>query len=211
MAVVDARLQLRDWKDKDGNKRRSAEIVANRAYFGEGKRNLRAEEPGKPRRVYDDGRRRRRTAVLRRSRMANKQSTLPSCFINVGFLIRLCPDGYVSVAVYHALCLQRERGHDDAGNHVVKKSSDEVMSKFQKDEDGKYFNRRMELEIENGTSIASVSGRTSASVGTKKMIALVWMMEACGNNTVLPLEMEMEKRVVLFLRRNVRNLYHLQS
>ena len=34
MAVVDGRLQLRDWTDKDGNKRRSAEVIANNVYFG---------------------------------------------------------------------------------------------------------------------------------------------------------------------------------
>lgn len=34
MAVVSGRLQLRDWTDKDGNKRRSAEIVADNVYFG---------------------------------------------------------------------------------------------------------------------------------------------------------------------------------
>lgn len=38
MAVVDGRLQLRDWADKDGNKRRSAEIVADSVYFGDSKR-----------------------------------------------------------------------------------------------------------------------------------------------------------------------------
>ena len=38
MAVVDGRLQLRDWKDKDGNKRRSAEVVADNVYFGDSKR-----------------------------------------------------------------------------------------------------------------------------------------------------------------------------
>lgn len=38
MAVVDGRLQLRDWTDKDGNKRRSAEIVADSVYFGDSKR-----------------------------------------------------------------------------------------------------------------------------------------------------------------------------
>lgn len=76
------------------------------------------------------------------------------------------------------LCLQRERGHMTMQEIIraVKKPSDEVMSKFQKDEDGKYFNRRMELEIEKETNIASVKGRTSASVGTKKMITLVWLM-----------------------------------
>ncbi len=37
MAVVDGRLQLRDWTDRDGNKRRSAEIVANSVNFGDSK------------------------------------------------------------------------------------------------------------------------------------------------------------------------------
>ena len=35
MAVVDGRLQLRDWIDREGNKRRSAEIVANSVNFGD--------------------------------------------------------------------------------------------------------------------------------------------------------------------------------
>ena len=38
MAVVDGRLQIREWTDKDGNKRRSAEIVVNNIYFGDSKR-----------------------------------------------------------------------------------------------------------------------------------------------------------------------------
>lgn len=38
MAVVEGRLQLRDWTDKDGGKRRSAEVVADHVYFGDGKR-----------------------------------------------------------------------------------------------------------------------------------------------------------------------------
>ena len=38
MAVVSGRLQMRDWTDRDGNKRRSAEIVADNVYFGESKR-----------------------------------------------------------------------------------------------------------------------------------------------------------------------------
>ena len=37
MAVVDGRLQLRDWVDRDGNKRRSAEIVATSVNFGDSK------------------------------------------------------------------------------------------------------------------------------------------------------------------------------
>ena len=38
MAVVSGRLQIRNWEDKDGNKRRSAEILADHVYFGEGKK-----------------------------------------------------------------------------------------------------------------------------------------------------------------------------
>jgi len=38
MAVVEGRLQLRDWTDKDGNKRRSAEVVADNVYFADSKR-----------------------------------------------------------------------------------------------------------------------------------------------------------------------------
>ena len=38
MAVVEGRLQLRDWTDKEGNKRRSAEVVAENVYFGDSKR-----------------------------------------------------------------------------------------------------------------------------------------------------------------------------
>lgn len=37
MAVVSGRLQIRDWTDKEGNKRRSAEILADRVYFGDSK------------------------------------------------------------------------------------------------------------------------------------------------------------------------------
>lgn len=38
MAVVEGRLQIRDWTDKDGNKRRAAEVVADQVYFGDSKR-----------------------------------------------------------------------------------------------------------------------------------------------------------------------------
>ena len=38
MAAVSGRLQIRDWTDRDGNKRRSAEVVAENVYFGESKR-----------------------------------------------------------------------------------------------------------------------------------------------------------------------------
>lgn len=36
--MVEGRLQIKDWTDKDGNKRRSAEVVADRVYFGDSKR-----------------------------------------------------------------------------------------------------------------------------------------------------------------------------
>lgn len=35
VAVVEGRLQIRDWTDKEGNKRRSAEINADNVYFGD--------------------------------------------------------------------------------------------------------------------------------------------------------------------------------
>ena len=38
MIVVDGRLEMRDWTDKEGNKRRSAEINVANAYFGDSKR-----------------------------------------------------------------------------------------------------------------------------------------------------------------------------
>ncbi|MET0017876.1 single-stranded DNA-binding protein [Oscillibacter sp.] len=40
MAVVEGRLQLRDWVDKQGNKRRSAEVVADNVYFGDSKKDV---------------------------------------------------------------------------------------------------------------------------------------------------------------------------
>ena len=38
MAVVEGRLQIRDWTDKNGGKRRSAEVIADNVYFGDSKR-----------------------------------------------------------------------------------------------------------------------------------------------------------------------------
>ncbi len=38
MAVVEGRLQMRDWQDRDGNKRRSAEVVADNVYFADSRR-----------------------------------------------------------------------------------------------------------------------------------------------------------------------------
>ena len=38
MAVVSGRLQIRGWTDKDGNKRRTAEVVADNVYFGDSRK-----------------------------------------------------------------------------------------------------------------------------------------------------------------------------
>lgn len=38
MAIVSGRLQIRNWTDKDGNKRRNAEVVADSVYFGDSKK-----------------------------------------------------------------------------------------------------------------------------------------------------------------------------
>ena len=66
------------------------------------------------------------------------------------------------------LCLQRERGHMTMQEIIraVKKPSNEASTST----------AGWSLKSKNGTSIASVKGRTSASVGTKKMITLVWLM-----------------------------------
>ena len=38
MMVVEGRLQIRDWTDKDGGKRRSAEVIAENVYFADSKK-----------------------------------------------------------------------------------------------------------------------------------------------------------------------------
>ncbi len=53
MAVVEGRLQIRDSTDREGGKRRSAEIVADNVYFGdskpkEGKEEQKGQEPPAP-------------------------------------------------------------------------------------------------------------------------------------------------------------------
>ena len=48
MAVVEGRLQIRDWKDRDGNNRRSAEVVADNVYFGDSKRDSGGDSYGSP-------------------------------------------------------------------------------------------------------------------------------------------------------------------
>ena len=47
MAVVEGRLQVRDWKDKDGAKRRSTEVIADNVYFGDSKRSE-SDTPAEP-------------------------------------------------------------------------------------------------------------------------------------------------------------------
>ena len=88
------------------------------------------------------------------------------------------------------LCLQRERGHMTMQEitRAVKKPSDEVMSKFRQDEEGKYFNHRMEQEIEK---------RDAHCQRQRENIAKRWNKENAhsgipdgntkGNTMVLPL------------------------
>lgn len=45
MAIVEGKLQIRPWKDKDGNNRRSAEVIVDTMYFGGSKQQDRREEP----------------------------------------------------------------------------------------------------------------------------------------------------------------------
>lgn len=46
MIVVSGRLEMRDWTDKEGNKRISAEVNAANVYFGESKRDGSGTQPG---------------------------------------------------------------------------------------------------------------------------------------------------------------------
>ena len=48
MAVVEGRLQIRDWTDKDGNKRKATEIVANDVNFADSKRSDSGANYGAP-------------------------------------------------------------------------------------------------------------------------------------------------------------------
>lgn len=43
MAVVSGRLQIRKWTDKNGNERRSAEVVADNVYFADSKSSSNAQ------------------------------------------------------------------------------------------------------------------------------------------------------------------------
>ena len=53
MAVVEGRLQIRPWQDRDGNKRRSAEVIADNVYFGDSKKD--GDGQGAPQGVYQPG------------------------------------------------------------------------------------------------------------------------------------------------------------
>ena len=44
MAIAEGRLQIREWTDRDNNKRRSAEVVCDRVFFGEAKRQEQKQE-----------------------------------------------------------------------------------------------------------------------------------------------------------------------
>lgn len=48
MAVVSGRLTMRDWTDRDGNKRRSAEVVVDNMYFGDSKKDGQTGAPPAP-------------------------------------------------------------------------------------------------------------------------------------------------------------------
>lgn len=48
MAIVTGRLQIRDWTDREGIKRRSAEVIVDRIYFGESKKKEEPKPAGEP-------------------------------------------------------------------------------------------------------------------------------------------------------------------
>lgn len=52
MAAVSGRLQLRDWTDRDGGKRRSAEVVVDSIYFGGSKKDNSAAPQSAPQQSY---------------------------------------------------------------------------------------------------------------------------------------------------------------
>lgn len=44
MAAVEGRIQVRDWQDKEGNRRKSVEVVADNVYFADSKRDSKPQE-----------------------------------------------------------------------------------------------------------------------------------------------------------------------
>ena len=55
MAVVDGRLQIRPYTDRDGNKRNATEVVAESVYFGDSKRDGEGQPGGYQPGDYDPG------------------------------------------------------------------------------------------------------------------------------------------------------------
>ena len=55
MIVVSGRLQLRNWTDKDGNKRKTAEILASNVYFGESKKSQEGSNQSYGQNAYPGG------------------------------------------------------------------------------------------------------------------------------------------------------------
>jgi single-strand DNA-binding protein len=53
MAIVSGRLQIRKWEDKNGNKRSTAEVVADNVYFGDSKKEASAEPTSFPAQNFD--------------------------------------------------------------------------------------------------------------------------------------------------------------
>ena len=73
------------------------------------------------------------------------------------------------------LCLQRERGHMTEGEvaRAVGRLSEEVRGKFETDEDGKLFNRRMEEEIKKREAHSNGKERMWQSGGINKRMTMV--------------------------------------
>lgn len=55
LAVVSGRLQMRDWQDRDGNKRRSYDIVCENVYFGESRKSDGASTKPSAKKENDSG------------------------------------------------------------------------------------------------------------------------------------------------------------
>ena len=55
MAVVSGRLQIREWTDKDGKNRRSAEVVVDNIYFGDSKTSQQPVAEPEFTEIEDDG------------------------------------------------------------------------------------------------------------------------------------------------------------
>ena len=54
MAIFSGRLQIRTWTDKDGNKRRNAEVIADSVYFGESKKSTAGASTYEPQNSYSE-------------------------------------------------------------------------------------------------------------------------------------------------------------